>query len=1152
MKLATEITVNNRISNTKEALYGKRSDFIASRRSDFIALGLLLLVPLLAIGIPSLLGYHVMMVWDNQIQNLPLRVLVGRDIAAGHLPLWDPFVWSGTPLLGGFNAGAFYPPVLLFALLPSFAAWALTWILTYWISVVGMYLLCRKLGMSTLPAAVAAATYSFTGIMLQMVVHVMVIEADAWLPWMLLGIEGLLYTIRGSNHLPHYLKSQAKYDEPQSDTAADETVSSQVNIETPALPWMKIVAWMILIASSLAMVILSGSTSSTAAAVIVAGFVILWHTAQRTPYIAVRQRIAFMMASLLACAWGIALSTTQLLVGLSFVGMSQRNNGFSGYLFGTFPLPLSRWLQAFLPGIAGGSGNFGLPSSVLPINHNPYVGLLPLVAFFALAAVSVGRYRYPEAGKWTMWIVLAVVGVILAAASGFPGGSVLAHIPFYGGIRVQGRMVVMTDLAVSVVLGFWLERMITAKNSTSAWARTRKELIAGMIPMLIAVILAVAGLVYPSLIEIMLGVAKHSRHIGQSMWPLTIVTLILAIVGLLFVAIVNRIQPRSIRLFVTVFTVIDIGFFGATMAPGFQFFGLNSLAPAASNFASTVADKVMPGPVMPGARYAIWDPNISNLSDVFHLAQPDQNVLGNISSIQGVGSAVWGTYDSVTCTHPFDSLRTSSLSSSISNELDIGTLLVAKDAFATSSSTANSTTNSTCLHGGYGSELGNNASEAAAVGTASSSIVSAPSPASVTTTSGTDITDTVSSGSTSAPVDTSALDATSATADLASTGTVSGSPPSTANVSYTGHGGVTWYVGSVKNISKVVIDVPVSIEHLLERSIYRYTHAANHRHTPTPHRRGKRATPTVVPGIEIELLQSKLPTSTSPTPSATPATTTSPTPSAAAAPASSASSNSGATGSAPATGSTTEQSNTSSLIVAKSFRATRISQNKKYAIYSATLNMPVQAIAIRLVGTVEPRIQPQYVHITTISQSGSPKVFTLNGPLVNAVRPGKWRYTGRIGDFISYYDTNAYGHLWFAEPGTTIKPGSSPPAPLPQAAGDSISIERFTSTGNETDRVSTTTPVLLVRSMVWAPGWSATIKGSNGHKITEGVSRYGLVQAVTLPQGTSTVSFSYWPPGMTEGVILTSIALLAIIIFVAVYIQKRVRMARPRVRVPGS
>ncbi len=1148
MKLATEITVNNRISNTKEALYGKRSDFIASRRSDFIALGLLLLVPLLAIGIPSLLGYHVMMVWDNQIQNLPLRVLVGRDIAAGHLPLWDPFVWSGTPLLGGFNAGAFYPPVLLFALLPSFAAWALTWILTYWISVVGMYLLCRKLGMSTLPAAVATATYSFTGIMLQMVVHVMVIEADAWLPWMLLGIEGLLYAIRGSNHLPHYLKSQAQYDEPQSDTAADETVSSQVNIETPALPWMKIVAWMILIASSLAMVILSGSTSSTAAAVIVAGFVILWHTAQRTPYIAVRQRIAFMMASLLACAWGIALSTTQLLVGLSFVGMSQRNNGFSGYLFGTFPLPLSRWLQAFLPGIAGGSGNFGLPSSVLPINHNPYVGLLPLVAFFALAAVSVGRYRYPEAGKWTMWIVLAVVGVILAAASGFPGGSVLAHIPFYGGIRVQGRMVVMTDLAVSVVLGFWLERMITAKNSTSAWARTRKELIAGMIPMLIAVILAVAGLVYPSLIEIMLGVAKHSRHIGQSMWPLTIVTLILAIVGLLFVAIVNRIQPRSIRLFVTVFTVIDIGFFGATMAPGFQFFGLNSLAPAASNFASTVADKVMPGPVMPGARYAIWDPNISNLSDVFHLAQPDQNVLGNISSIQGVGSAVWGTYDSVTCTHPFDSLRTSSLSSSISNELDIGTLLVAKDAFATSSSTANSTTNSTCLHGGYGSELGNNATEAAVVGTASSSIVSAPSPASVTTTSGTDITDTVSSGSPPASVDASALDATSATADLASTGTVSGSPPSTANVSYTGHGGVTWYVGSVKNISKVVIDVPVSIEHLLERSIYRYTHAANHRHTPTPHRRGKRATPTVVPGIEIELLQSKLPTSTSPTPSATPATTTTPTPSAA--PASSASSNSGATGSAPATGSTTEQSNTSSLIVAKSFRATRISQNKKYAIYSATLNMPVQAIAIRLVGTVESRIQPQYVHITTISQSGSPKVFTLNGPLVNAVRPGKWRYTGRIGDFISYYDTNAYGHLWFAEPGTTIKPGSSPPAPLPQAAGDSISIERFTSTGNETDRVSTTTPVLLVRSMVWAPGWSATIKGSNGHKITEGVSRYGLVQAVTLPQGTSTVSFSYWPPGMTEGVILTSIALLAIIIFVAVYIKKRLRLAKPRVRIP--
>ncbi len=1137
MKLATEVTVNNSISDTKETLYGKRNNFIASRRSDFIALGLLLLVPLLAIGIPSLLGYHVMMVWDNQIQNLPLRVLVGRDIAAGHLPLWDPFVWSGTPLLGGFNAGAFYPPVLLFAIFSSFTAWALTWILTYWISVVGMYLLCRKLGMSTLPAAVATATYSFSGIMLQMVVHVMVIEADAWLPWMLLGIEGLLYAIRGSNHLPYDLKSQARSDEPQSDTDVDEVISNQVSIETPALPWMKVIAWMILIAFSLSMIILSGSTSSTAAAVIVAGFVILWHTAQRKPYIAVRQRIAFMVASLLACAWGIALSATQLLVGLSFVGMSQRNNGFSGYLFGTFPLPFSRWLQALLPGIAGGSGNFGLPSSALPINHNPYIGLLPLVAFFALASVSIGRYRYPEASKWTMWIVLAIIGVLLAAASGFPGGSVLAHVPFYGSIRVQGRMVVMTDLAVSVVLGFWLERIITAQNSTSAWIRTRKELIASMAPMLIAVILAVVGLAYPTLIEIMLGVGKHSRHIGRSMWPLTVVTLILAITVLLFVVIVDRIQPRSIRLFVTVFTVIDIGFFGATMAPGFQFFGLNSLAPTASNFASTIADKTTPGPIIPGARYAIWDPNISNLSDVFHLAQPDQNVLGNISSIQGVGSAVWGVYDSVTCTHPFDSLRTSSLSSSISNELDIGTLLVAKNAFVTSSSTANSTTNSTCLHGGYGSELGNNISEAAAVGTASSSIVSASSPTSVTTTSGADITDTVSSGSPSAPVDNSALDTDSTTANLASTGIVSGYPLSTANVSYAESAGVAWYVGSVKDISKVVIDVPDSIEHLLERSIHhRYTYAANYSHTPTPHRRGKRVTPTVVPGIEIELLQSKLSTSTLPASSATPA--------------SSAPSNSGTTGSTPTTGSTTEQSNASSLVVAKSFKATRVIQKRKYAIYSAMLNTPVQAVAIRLIGTVESRIQPQYVHITTINQSGSPKVFTLNGPLVNAVKPGKWRYTGHIGDFISYYDTNTYGHLWFAKPGTTIKPGSSPPAPLPQTAGDSISIERFTSTGNETDRVSTTAPVLLVRSMVWAPGWSATIKESNGHKITEGVSRYGLVQAVTLPPGTSTVSFSYWPPGMTEGVVLTSIALLAIIIFVAVYIKKRLRLAKPRVRIP--
>jgi hypothetical protein len=61
-----------------------------------------------ALRLPALLG-HPAIDGDNLIQNFPLRVLSGQQIASGHLPLFNPLANSGTPLLGGLNAGALYP-----------------------------------------------------------------------------------------------------------------------------------------------------------------------------------------------------------------------------------------------------------------------------------------------------------------------------------------------------------------------------------------------------------------------------------------------------------------------------------------------------------------------------------------------------------------------------------------------------------------------------------------------------------------------------------------------------------------------------------------------------------------------------------------------------------------------------------------------------------------------------------------------------------------------------------------------------------------------------------------------------------------------------------------------------------------------------------
>src|ERR1019366_10360930 len=86
-------------------------------RADGFAVGILLGIPLFAFSVAALAGYPLL-TGDDVTQNYPLSVLAGQFIAHGHLPVYDPYLWAGTPLLAGANAHALLPTTLLFAFLP--------------------------------------------------------------------------------------------------------------------------------------------------------------------------------------------------------------------------------------------------------------------------------------------------------------------------------------------------------------------------------------------------------------------------------------------------------------------------------------------------------------------------------------------------------------------------------------------------------------------------------------------------------------------------------------------------------------------------------------------------------------------------------------------------------------------------------------------------------------------------------------------------------------------------------------------------------------------------------------------------------------------------------------------------------------------------
>lgn len=386
-----------------------RAAFRRGRRGDRAAVAVLVAVPVLLFALPALAG-HLVAPGDDLIQNLPLRALVGADLRSGHLPLLDPYIWSGTPLLGGWNAGAAYPLTWLFALLPAGAAWTVGLVVTWWVAGLGVYFLLRDSALAPVACFLGAFCFVFGGAMTSQVSHVGLVEGFAWVPWAVLALRDLAR----ARSLRHRL----------GDVAA--------------------------LGVLVALTVLAGEPRAAADAAVVLAVLLVWECL-RTPH-----RRAFLAAATAALALGAALSALQWLPGLDALAVSQRSDAsYRLFSAGSLPAP---WLSLLaVPDLLGGSGSFGAATFLGGVNLaevTGYVGLLPLSAAAALAVRVRRRHPAPE---WLPWLAVLGAGVLLALGSSTPLGHVLARAPLYGGQRIQSRNLLEVDLALCVLAGHWLD-----------------------------------------------------------------------------------------------------------------------------------------------------------------------------------------------------------------------------------------------------------------------------------------------------------------------------------------------------------------------------------------------------------------------------------------------------------------------------------------------------------------------------------------------------------------------------------------------------------------------------------------------------------------------------------------------------------------------
>ena len=611
-------------------------------RADRLAVLGLVVAPALLFSVPALLG-HPAIVADNLIQNFPLRVLAGRQIAGGHLPLFNPYADSGTPLLGGLNAGALYPGTLLFAVLPALVAWTINLIAVYVTAALGLYALARWYGLRALASFAGALSFAYLGAMMGQIVHLGVIQGFALLPWAVLVMVSLAARLR----------------------AVEVGASLRVLARAARTPLLGYVAiW--------ALTFLSGEPRAYAelellTMVVAPSVLVLRSSYWLTTW---RARGVYALSLALGLFWGAAAAMVQLLPGWSFIGVSQRSE-INYWFFGSGSLAV-RWTPLlFVPDLFGGNGVLGTPSYFVTYNLpevTGYAGVVALVASAAYLARLTRRGWVGQTRDYALYVVIGVVGLFATWGNFTPLGHLFRAIPYFGATRLQSRNVVLLDLVGAVLLAWWLDRLQASALEEASIRGPRRWFT--LAPAGVVVAICAAMLVGGPWIVTHLGASPPGSQASHE----TLTLALHLVVALALVVVVLRWgRLRAAVRWLSAILALDVTVFLVFCATGLVSTGV-SIEPSRAAAVATLGVE---------GRFGLVDHASDHYRQYVDLGTANSNVFTRLASVQGYGSLIASTYNASTGTHPMNSMNPCELRRGVFAQLRLSALAVSASQLAT-------------------------------------------------------------------------------------------------------------------------------------------------------------------------------------------------------------------------------------------------------------------------------------------------------------------------------------------------------------------------------------------------------------------------------------------------------------------------------------
>lgn len=385
------------------------------------------------------------------LQFVPWWHYAWQVLRGGHLPLWNPLVGMGAPLLANYQSGLFYPPNwLYFALAELGGLPALAWGQAPLVAAhlawagLGMARLARRVGLGLLAQTISGLAFGLCGYLVARAGFLSITATVAWLPWVLLTAQLLATAGRPARSL----------------------AGTGLCVGMLLLAGHAQTAWYILLLAGL--------------------WVGFWAGEQARPGPGAATRPAFGRAVLrgwlrlaLAGALGAGLAAVQILPTAEYLLQSSRAAAVDYEQAMTYSFWPWRLLTLLAPGLFGSPASGDYWGYANYWEDAIYVGLLPLL--LAVGAALGLRKNEPGSLRRLIIVLLALLPVTLLLALGkntpiFPW--LYHNVPTFALFQAPARYLIWAEFSLALLAGLGLEAW--QRPDGRALRRTRQATMAAL------------------------------------------------------------------------------------------------------------------------------------------------------------------------------------------------------------------------------------------------------------------------------------------------------------------------------------------------------------------------------------------------------------------------------------------------------------------------------------------------------------------------------------------------------------------------------------------------------------------------------------------------------------------------------------------------